>query len=206
MCGVSFYLLLVKNRTYFYNTNSRRNKERWMLNFFQDLKQKLESSLETAGQKSQRMLEMSRLTIKIKGKKEDVERMAQKLGMEVYKSWEPEQILEVTDHIQETLRAMHDLTEQLKALEKELEELKNSNITARETAEKVSIFVEDTPVLNQTIAKTKQDQPVVQSKEMISLTQTKMPLVASVIYICPFCAHQVAQEASSCSNCRRAFY
>ncbi len=172
------------------------------MNFFQDLKLKLEKGMETAGQKSQRMLEMSRLSLKIKGKKDDIERMIQRLGWEVYEAWERDKNLEKTDQIQGTLKAIDDLNEQLRSLQKELEDLKNSDITIRDTAEKVSI-----PSLS------KEEEPV--SKEVAVLLPDqdsqpepvkKVPPRVAVLYICPFCAHQVSRDASGCSHCGQQFY
>ncbi|MBA4492919.1 hypothetical protein ACFO25_08480 [Paenactinomyces guangxiensis] len=172
------------------------------MNFFQDLKQKLEKGVETAGQKSQRMLEMSRLTLKIKGKKEDIERMANKLGWEVYNAWEPKGKLEETDQIQESLKAIHDLNEQLKSLQKELDELRNANITTRAMAEKVNISPpgpEGPPA-----ALRQADVPSNQTSHP-EWIKTVTP-VTPVVYICPFCAHQVARDASNCTHCQQRFY
>jgi hypothetical protein len=172
------------------------------LNFFQDLKLKLEKGMETAGQKSQRMLEMSRLSLKIKGKKDDIERMIQKLGWEVYKAWEPNKNLELTDQIQKTLTTIQDLNEQLRFLQKELEDLKNSDIIVPDTAEKVSI----SPL--------SQEEAQVSGRVNVLLpdkgsrqepVKTVQPKVA-ILYICPFCAHQVKSDASACSHCGQRFY
>lgn len=172
------------------------------MNFFQDLKLKLEKGMETAGQKSQRMLEMSRLSLKIKGKKDDIERMMQNLGREVYKVWEPKKNLEMTDQIQKMLTTIHDLNDQLRALQKELEDLKNSDITFRDTAEKVSI-----PPLSQEEAPVSGRAAVLLPEQGSRLepVKTVQPQVA-IVYICPFCAHQVKSDASACSHCGQRFY
>ncbi|SEM71609.1 hypothetical protein [Lihuaxuella thermophila] len=172
------------------------------MNFFQDLKQKLEKGMETAGQKSQRMLEISRLSLKIKGKKDDIERMIQKLGREVYEAWEPAKKLEMTDQIEATLTAIHDLNEQLKSLQKELEDLKNSDITVHDTAEKVSI----PPSVQEEEPSSGKVEVLLPDQESPRTRVKTVQPGAAVLYICPFCAHQVKNDASSCSHCGQRFY
>jgi hypothetical protein len=180
------------------------------LNFFQDLKQKLEKSMETAGQKSQQMLEMSRLAIRIKGKKEDIERSVSTLGWEVFHNWNRQGGLEMTDEILKLLEAVRDQQNQLALLERELAELKSSLITLRETAEKVDLGTEkeEAPNPDSKPAEPVRAEPVV--KAMSSSPRkpghVPRPSVAAVVYICPFCARQVPAESSGCPHCRRRFF
>lgn len=185
------------------------------MDFFQDLKQKLNKGVETAGKQSQRMLKMSSLTFKIKGKKDDIERLINKLGWEVYKSWEPEQILEVSDSIQEALKAVYDLQEECRALEKELEELKSLDIQA--TTEKIDVGLVSFDGYHHESSSRGDSEPddpgsavqtVKPSNEGILTPKTKnnfIPL-SPIVYICPYCAHQVAQQANNCSNCGKQYY
>lgn len=181
------------------------------MNFFQDLKQKIEKGVETAGQKSQRMIAMSSLNLKIKGKKEDIDRLMKKLGWDVYRAWEPNKILEISDQVQDTLKAVHDLNVQLKELEKELEELKSLNITNKDTAERVTI----PPVPEETVptypppsmpdSNGSHSEPK-QSNKSRATPAPVVPPPTAVVYICPFCAHQVECDISSCSHCHRRYY
>ncbi|TCS95012.1 hypothetical protein [Hazenella coriacea] len=186
------------------------------MDFFQDLKQKLNRGVETAGKQSQRMLKMSSLTFKIKGKKDDIERLISKLGWEVYRAWEPERILEVSDEIQEALKAVHDLQEECTALEKELEDLKSLDIQA--TTEKVDVGLTPTNDMDLQVSPVRKEQgdqeqvlpteAVSPSKEVKQRPVAKNELipVSPVVYICPFCAHQVANEANNCTHCGKRYY
>ncbi|MGA8941816.1 MAG: hypothetical protein WB502_03745 [Thermoactinomyces sp.] len=160
------------------------------MNFFQDLKQKLEKSVESAGQKSQRMLEISRLTLRIKGKKEDIEHQIGKLGWQLYQYWKVNGKLEVTETFRFSLEAIRDQEEQLKILTQELEELKNKEVVPRKTAERVQL--DDSP-----------DEGFPDEMHVNGPVGSEVP---SVVYICPFCAHQVDQNASGCSHCQKRFY
>jgi rubrerythrin len=153
------------------------------LNFFQDLKEKLEKSVETAGQKSQKMLEMSRLTLRIKGKKEDIEHEVSKLGWQVYRHWEEHGNLELTDSIVLSLESIRDQQKRLEALTKELEELKKKEIVSRKEAERVPLDLAS-------------DEAEGGRWEA---------LVSSVIYICPYCARQIAHDDQSCPHCQKRF-
>jgi hypothetical protein len=166
------------------------------LSFLQELKQKLEKGVETAGQKSHKMIEISRLTLRIKGKKDDIERMISKLGWEIYRVWEQTGKLEMNENIQFSLQAIWDQQEQLRALQKELEEVKKSDIVPRKQVEKVDLVLEAEAVAV---------EENVGREEPVALPESK-PEVPSVIYICPFCAHQVKNDASRCANCQSRFH
>lgn len=183
------------------------------MDFFQDLKQKLNRGVETAGKQSQRMLKMSSLTFKIKGKKDDIERLINKLGWEVYRSWEPDRILEVSDGIQESLKAVYDLQEECKALEKELQELKSMDIQA--TSEKIDVGLissddhQESPSMEDYTPDKQIPTPkmISPSKEAhIPATKNELIPMSPVVYICPNCAHQVASQANKCSHCGKQYY
>lgn len=159
------------------------------MNFFQDLKQKLEKSVEQAGQKSQKMLEISRLTLRIKGKREDIDHQIGKLGWQLYRYWKKNGKIELTDTLRFSLEAIRSQEEQLKILTKELEELKNKEVVPRKTAERVQL--DDFP----------QEGMVLEEKPGDSVG-----IIPSVVYICPFCAHQVVPNASGCPHCHKRFY
>ncbi|MGA9174792.1 MAG: hypothetical protein WBZ33_12550 [Thermoactinomyces sp.] len=171
------------------------------MSFLQELKQKLEKGVETAGQKSQKMIEISRLTLRIKGKKEDIERQIQKLGWEVYTHWENTEELTLNESIHLSLQGIRSQREQLVELQKELEEVKKADVIPRKQVEKVNLM----------IAEAEEDaQP---NKEAILLepvspvdVAANNPHIPAVIYICPFCAHQVSADAISCTHCEKRFY
>lgn len=160
------------------------------MNFFQDLKEKLEKSVESAGHKSQKMLEMSRLTLRIKGKKEDIEHQISKLGWQVYHHWEEKGELELTETILLSLESIRDQQNRLEALTNELEELKNKEIVSRKEAERVPLD----------LASEEEDV----RKE--SPAESQEAKVSSVIYICPFCAYQIDPDDSGCPHCQKRFY
>jgi len=91
---------------------------------FKELKDRLEKGMETAGQKSQQMLEISRLSMKIKGKKEDIDRLYRRLGQAVSEVWESQSELVLNAHIRELLEAIRDLKQQVEILEQELLDVK----------------------------------------------------------------------------------
>ncbi len=160
------------------------------MNFFQDLKQKLEKSVESAGQKSQKMLDISRLTLRIKGKKEDIDHQIGKLGWQLYRYWEANGKLELTETFRYSLEAIRDQEEQLKILTKELEELKSKEVIPRKTAERVELG-------------DPQEEIILEEMPANGSLGTGIP---PVVYICPFCAHQVDQNASGCLHCQKRFY
>jgi uncharacterized protein with ATP-grasp and redox domains len=177
------------------------------LSFLQDLKQKLEKSMEQAEQISQRYLEMSRLMLRIKTKKDELERLVHRLGWEVYEAWKPEKEWTKTPAIAETLREVLEMEEQIKAMEKELEELKTSNIVSTKVdlvdISKLSPvsrseeagraeMVSDVPSKPETVQK----EPVREERKTLT----------HVLYLCPYCAHQVTVDAPSCAHCHQRFY
>lgn len=177
------------------------------MSFLQDLKQKLEKGVETAGQKSQKMIEISRLALRIKGKKEDIERQVQKLGWEVYTHWEKTGELRLNESIHLSLQGIRSQQEQLFELQKELEEVKKADIVPRRQAEKVNLVIAETEV------EAVRPEAVWPHEETIllgpvspiqpSADERKIP---AVVFLCPFCAHQVSDEATFCNHCNERFY
>lgn len=186
-----------------------------MLNFFQDIKQKIEKGVEQAGKSSQKVLEISRLNLKIKGKREDIEHTVNRLGWTVFQKWTKEQKMDVDHEVQQGLKAIQDLMIQLQNLERELEELKNTGNVSKEPPSYAalppspnkeayiqmpnssSVSIEATPV-----------NPMPNPSQVQNPNQVQNPIQPSVsiIYICPFCAHQVPTEAKECAHCHQRFY
>ncbi|MDN4595279.1 hypothetical protein [Polycladomyces subterraneus] len=94
------------------------------MKLLKELKDRLEKGMETAGHKSQQMLEISRLSMKIKGKKEDIDRLYRRLGQAVSEVWESKTELVLNADIREMLDAIRDLKQQVEILEQELLDVK----------------------------------------------------------------------------------
>lgn len=168
------------------------------MNFFQELKRTIEKGVEQAGQVSQRMLEISRLSLKLKNKKDEMEKVVHQLGWQVYRAWEPEKQFSENDEIKRTLERCLSLKQQIENLEKEIHELKTLNITNHETVETVKL--DPAPGQSEPQLATSADpvQPIQPSP------QTVKP--AAIVYICPFCARQVSQHDSTCPHCKQRYY
>lgn len=154
------------------------------MNIFQDLKQKLEKGFEQAGNKSQRMFEMSKLGLKAKSKKEKLDELLQELGSVVYQSWKTNGEMKETEEITRSLNAVHELSKEIEAMELELNQLKNSNITTKTSAETVRIVANDSD----------------------SKQEALHHSVPKQIYLCPNCAYQVTKNISKCPHCNQQYY
>lgn len=158
------------------------------MNIFQDLKQKLEKGFVQAGSKSQRMIEVSRLSLKIKEKKKDLDKLVEQLGWAVYKAWDAsKQELQITDPIRASFDAVQKLDQEIKQLEEELNQLKSFNIETRVNAETVKI-----------------SSSSIDSSPQMPIAGAKTP--PQVIYICSTCAHQMEKNASHCPRCNQMNY
>ncbi|SFI99117.1 hypothetical protein [Thermoflavimicrobium dichotomicum] len=156
------------------------------MNLFQDLKQAFEKGMEQVGNQSQRMIELTRLNGKLKGKKESIQEMYNKLGQLVYDEWEKKQQVEVTGEVHQTLEMIQDLKKQIVQLEEKIDQLKHQN-TGSSLAQKLpssDLFANTgSPQMN-----------------------PKMSVPVAILYLCPFCAHQVKEDDHVCSNCQVRFY
>lgn len=152
------------------------------MNFFQDLKQKLGKGFEQAGNQSQRVFELSKLSYKLRKKREDLDELVENLGWTVYEEWEEKKQLTETEKIKKSLNEVYELDQEIRKLEEELDRLKNSNITERKKAETVEL-----PVVDETTAD-------VAEKTGNELEQ---------IYLCATCAYQVVPPNYECENCNK---
>lgn len=158
-----------------------------MMNFFQDLKHKLGKGFEQAGNKSQRVYQVSRLSLRVKSKRESMDELIEQLGWTVYETWEEKKEWKETEKIKESLQAVYELDQEIKSLEEELNRLKNSNITERSKAETVKLPI--TPV---------DDAP--------SLHEGEVGKQSNQIYLCSTCAHQVMAPSFACGHCNQKTY
>ena len=154
-----------------------------MMNFFQDLKHKLGKGFEQAGNKSQRVYQLSRLSLKLKSKREMMDELVEQLGWTVYEAWEENKEWKETEKIKESVQAVYEIDQEIKSLEEELDRLKNSNITERSKAETVELPI--TPI----------DDP---PSSRVGVVETP----SNRIYHCPTCAHQVMAPSFECRHCR----
>ncbi|WP_107726917.1 hypothetical protein [Desmospora activa] len=89
-----------------------------------DLKQNLKKGIESTSQRSKKLMDISRLNMAIKGKREEEVRLYRQLGKEAYHLWEQKEKWEVTDSIRATLQQIQSIRETIKQWEREVEELK----------------------------------------------------------------------------------
>lgn len=151
------------------------------MNIFQDIKNKLEKSFEQAGHQSQRMVEMGRLNLRIKSKKDELAELVDQLGWAVFESWEPNEEFRLNAEIERALHDAYRTEKQLQKLEEEREKLKNSNIHTKVTAETVKLSLAGIEV----------------NHRQQSSNQTT--------YICSYCAHELSSEDVKCPHCRQSW-
>ncbi|RAL25689.1 hypothetical protein [Thermoflavimicrobium daqui] len=156
------------------------------MNFFQDLKQVFEKGVEQVGNQSPLVKELARLSGLLKGKKESIQDSYNRLGQLVYKEWEKKQKIEITDEIRELLKSIQDVERQATKLANQVDSLKSS--------------VDHIDQKQQPIPT---NSPLNSSPSLANLSP-KTP--DAILYLCPFCAHQVKEDASVCPNCQVRFY
>jgi hypothetical protein len=168
------------------------------LNFFQDLKQKLEKGMEAAGQKSQQMLELSRLTIRVKTQKEELDEAMKALGWKLFENWKESGEVKPEDELLQQLEEAEKKRDELVRLEQELEEVRQSLVNIRDFSMKAEAgeSAETVPVLEAV--------PVQPAGAKTVSTETKTR--PAVICICPWCAKQVSLEDHECPHCRSRFH
>lgn len=171
------------------------------MNIFQDLKQKLEKGFVQAGSRSQRMIEVSRLSLRIKEKKKDLDKLVEQFGWTIYEAWDDsKQEISITDSIRASYNAVQNLDQEIKQLEEELNQLKSYNIETRANAEtvKISSSSDSSPQTPMSAA------GAVAGAGIGASAGTKT--APQVIYLCSFCAHQVDKNASQCPHCQQQYY
>jgi hypothetical protein len=162
-------------------TIDKRRKEKGELcvNIFQDIKNKLEKSFEQAGHQSQRVVEMGRLNLRIKSKKDELAELVDQLGWAVFESWEPNEEFKLNPDIERALHDAYRTEKQLQKLEEEREKLKNSNIHTKVTAETVKLSLAGIE------------------------TSGQQQFSTPTIYICSYCAHQMPSDEMRCPHCHK---
>jgi hypothetical protein len=164
------------------------------VNLFQDLKQVLEKGVEQAGQQVEHVAEIKRLNKKLKGKKENIDEMFLRLGRKVYKKWKKDRDIVISDKMEAFLAEIDELARQIKVLEQEVDQIGNSKDN--------NGYHQVQPTMPSNERNRGLDTTDV--KESNDLYISSVP--TSVVYLCPFCIHQVSQEASICPHCQARFY
>jgi rubrerythrin len=96
--------------------------EGFRVSIWKELKHRVEKGVETASQKSQQMVEISRLNLRIRGKKEDINRLYRRLGILAYEAWkeDPAESLAIDGEIKEVLESIRQLQTEITAMEQDL--------------------------------------------------------------------------------------
>ncbi|WP_124727995.1 hypothetical protein [Staphylospora marina] len=168
------------------------------MNFFQDLKQKLEKGMEAAGQKSQQMLELSRLTLRVKTQKEELEKTMNELGWKLFETWKKTNDVKLEGELLQQLEEAEKKRDELVRMEKELEELRQSLVNIRDFSMKVEegVSPDSVPVI----------EAVPVRPDVAKTASTEAKVRPAVICICPWCAKQVSLEDQECPHCRSRFH
>ncbi|MDR6225264.1 hypothetical protein [Desmospora profundinema] len=164
-----------------------------------DLKQNLKKGIESTSQRSKKLVDISRLTIAIKGKKEEEERLYRQLGFEAYHLWERKEKWEITDSLRASLSQIRSIRETIQRWEQELEELKKQE--AKERLEKKSS--EGGPGAPAVDTSPSQSAPL--QSEGIS-PEVLAELEGQALFICPHCTEQVKEDAVICPHCNKHMY
>jgi rubrerythrin len=94
-----------------------------------DLKSKVKRGVERTEHKSKQVLEISRLTILIRGKRETEQELYRRLGREVYAKWQENETEALKwGQVEGTLKEVDQVRKKIAELEKELEGVKNSRV------------------------------------------------------------------------------
>lgn len=96
--------------------------EGFQVSIWKGLRHRLEKGVETASQKSQQMMEISRLNLRIRGKKEDINRLYRRLGILVYEAWNEDkgERLVLSGDMKEALQLIRQFQAEITAMEQEL--------------------------------------------------------------------------------------
>lgn len=196
------------------------------MSFLEDIKKTINRGVNQANQNTQRVIESSKLSFKVKGKREELEKIYQQLGKAAYQSWDSNKEWIQTEEITRILQQISQLDTEIISSEQEIAKLKGQLPTIAgpspvlpptQVNPNVQIPNHFTP---SPIAEPVQP-PTYQNQQPVMPTPTTMPPeqitptvapvvekgpVASVVYICPFCAQQVAEQDSTCKHCNQRFY
>jgi hypothetical protein len=160
-------------------------KGKGKMNFFQDLKQVLEKGM---GQVGNQVFDISKLKNLLNGEKDQIQNLYTRLGQLVFAEWKEKGKIEVAGEIEQVLRMVQAGNQQMTELEKRID-LQTQASTAFSPTRTYFEPTQQTP------------PPPLTATSVVNEAKP-----VAVVYLCPFCAHQVKQEDSSCSNCQARFY
>lgn len=96
--------------------------EGFQVKIWEGLKHRLEKGVETATHKSQQMVEISRLNLRIRGKKEDINRLYRRLGILAFEAWNKDMAdrLVLSPEMKEILQSIRQIQADISAMEQDL--------------------------------------------------------------------------------------
>ncbi|MFC4076913.1 hypothetical protein ACFOUO_08820 [Salinithrix halophila] len=150
------------------------------------------------------MLEISRLTFLIRGKRENENELYAKLGRSIYQRWTQTGEVELTDRTRAVLLNIKAVREKIEELEEQLTELKKEVATSPvETSQDPSRpNGTNHPALppGHTLVDARQKQPAEKDEASWDAWEGR------AIFLCPRCQEQVREETSACPHCRQPIY
>ncbi|QKG85158.1 zinc ribbon domain-containing protein [Kroppenstedtia pulmonis] len=186
------------------------------MSFLSDLKNKLEKGIESTSNKSKKVLDMSWLTLSIRGKKETEEQMYTRLGKEVYMLWEREKKVELTSQTKETLEKIDDLRNTIAEMEETLADLKR-----RAAAHfKSSDSSDQTPSRSHQSKGQEEQRASVEPASKAFNKSRELPISTEkkereedldwgelqAIFVCPHCGNRVEEDTEVCPHCKKHVY
>ncbi|MCH5583606.1 hypothetical protein MK805_01295 [Shimazuella sp. AN120528] len=148
------------------------------MNLFEDLRNKIGKSVAETSHASKRMIELSKLNYKRKEKKREADQIAEEIGWIAFTEWEKEQNVSINKALKSGLERLQFVQREMKSIDMEIEKVKNEN--------KFSYSDGLSPVGHQTT-------PFSEPSSLL-------------IYLCPYCAHQVGEDDRQCRNCQKNYY
>lgn len=207
----------------------KRKKGRMRMGLLTDLKQNLKKGIESTSQRSKKLVDISRLNIAIKGKREEEERLYRQLGKESYQLWEKKEKWEVTDSLRATLEQIQSIRNTIKQWEQQVEELKKQEEKERIQEEKSEQQMRQAAELTdaeparsaegkeplQKSAPQPQSNAVEPKRELLHEQPQQAEtfpsdllaqLEGQALFICSHCGEQVKEDAVVCPHCRKHMY
>jgi hypothetical protein len=178
------------------------------LGLLTDLKQKLEKGIESTSQRSKKVLDISRITLLIRSKKESEEELYQRLGREIYRYWDLKGRLDLTDLTRATIGQIKEVREKIDELEQTLEELKK-----RQLASEADRKVEKALTTEQVIAsRNESTSPSSTARNLPDSDPEPTPASdenwaeGQAIFFCSHCGNQVDEDTIICPHCKQNIY
>ncbi|SDW68397.1 hypothetical protein SAMN05444487_105126 [Marininema mesophilum] len=183
------------------------------MGIFDGLKSKLEKGLETTSQKSKKVLDISRLTLQLRGKKEYESELHMRLGRSLYERWEAHGDMEMTDRTRSLLYNIKEIREVIQSMEDQLTELKKEeerkhppeNMQAppsREVKTERQALPSGDDLPGERIQSSSNQTPVSDHKTSSSWDAWE----GQGIFLCPHCSKEVRDTEKNCIYCHGEIY